>query len=380
VIDGSTRKIEKRIALRVWPRGIATHDGFMFVGESEHRAESRDARAHATVAVVDLASLEVVDRIAVPGREIYDLAVAPMALAVGLTTGFRTNSHRTRTLSQLALFEQVGVEPTRLWAIGEPLPVGDRRARISAEIPAELPPLSSVDLDVELENLGGSIFVSALPNRVFLTYRWYREGSGEHIVEEPVLSPIPHPLPPNTPTRCRIRVRTHDTGRYRLRITLAQEFVGWFDEVEGDNFVEAPVAVGGAQDAVREPLPPEDRRAHVEAEFPDRLPANATVDLGVKLENLGSDVLVTALPNPVYLTYRWYRPGETSHILEDPLMTPLPGIVKPHIPTRCVMQIHTHDPGRYLLRLTLAQQFVGWFDETNDESLVEALVDVQSAV
>ena len=59
--------------------------------------------------------------------------------------------------------------------------------------------------------------------------------------------PLPHALPPRTPTSCTVRVRTPDAGRYRLRLTLAQMYVGWFDEVDVENAIEANVTVGNSR-------------------------------------------------------------------------------------------------------------------------------------
>jgi hypothetical protein len=241
--DESGRRVERRLALRVWPRGMAARGRLLFVGESEHRYENVDPAARATIAVIDLDEWKVLDRIEVPGREIYDLVFVPRELADGLATGFRTNTARVRTTSQLGLFEELGVESRRLWAIGEPLVPDDRRARVEAEFPECLPEQSEVDIEVSLQNLGSSILVSALPNPVYLSYRWYPDEATEPIIEEPLMSALPHALPPRTPMRCVVRVRTHGAGRYRLRLTLAQQYVGWFDEVDSGSVVEAVVEV-----------------------------------------------------------------------------------------------------------------------------------------
>jgi uncharacterized protein DUF4915 len=243
VFDPASQSVERRVQLRSWPRGIAVSGRTALIGESETRYENPDPTARATIAVVDLDEWRVIDRIGVPAREIYDLLVVPRSLADGVATGFRANSYRSRTSTQLALFQQAGVEPTRLWAIADPLPVQDRRVRIEARIPEHLPENAIVDLDLLLENLGGAILVTAPPNPVYLTYRWYRDGDAAHIVESPVLTPLPRSVPPGMPTRCSMRVQTHAAGRYRLRLTIAQEYVGWFDEVDPGSVSDAPVDV-----------------------------------------------------------------------------------------------------------------------------------------
>lgn len=87
--DLSGRRLERRLPLRTWPRGMAVRDRLLFVGESEHRFASADPTAYATIAIVDLDDWKVLDRIEVAGREIYDLLVVPRRLADGLETGLR---------------------------------------------------------------------------------------------------------------------------------------------------------------------------------------------------------------------------------------------------------------------------------------------------
>ena len=201
--SGQTR--ERSLALRTWPRGLAQRGRLLYVGESQHRLMAA-GEGRATIAVVDLDAWQVIDRIEMPGREIYDLLLVPRTLADGLTTGFRTNTYRSRATRQLGMFEEVGVEPTRLWAVGEPLPAGDRRLRITAAIPERLPATSTVDVECSVENLGGSILVSASPNPVYLTYRWRREADESHIAEDPLMSPLPRAFRParscGAPCRC----------------------------------------------------------------------------------------------------------------------------------------------------------------------------------
>lgn len=241
--DQSGRRVERRLELRVWPRGMVVRDRLLFVGESENRYQSTDPAARATIAIVDLDEWRVLDRIEVPGREIYDLVFVPREIADGLATGFRTNHARARMSAQLGLFEEVGVEPARLWAVGEPLAPADRRARIDAETPEYIPERSEIEIDVVLENLGSAIFVSAPPCPVYLSYRWYLDGESSPIADEPVMSPLPHALTPREPARCSMRVRTPGIGRYRLRLTLVQVHISWFDENDPGSVAEVAVEV-----------------------------------------------------------------------------------------------------------------------------------------
>jgi uncharacterized protein (TIGR03032 family) len=79
---GADGEIGARLALAGWARGLAVLDRALLVGESRGRDEP--AGAEATVATVDRATWEVVDRFPVPVREIYDVVVAPAGLTRAL--------------------------------------------------------------------------------------------------------------------------------------------------------------------------------------------------------------------------------------------------------------------------------------------------------
>jgi len=80
---GEDGRIGGRAVLAGWARGLAVLEGALLVGESRGRDEP--AGAEATIATVDLASWEVVGRIPVPVREIYDIVVVPRSLAEALS-------------------------------------------------------------------------------------------------------------------------------------------------------------------------------------------------------------------------------------------------------------------------------------------------------
>jgi hypothetical protein len=71
------------------------------------------------------------------------------------------------------MFDSVGIEPVRLWATGDPLPPEACKIKIGADIPSTLPPDALVELNCSLENLGQAILVSAPPNPVHISYKWF---------------------------------------------------------------------------------------------------------------------------------------------------------------------------------------------------------------
>jgi Domain of unknown function (DUF4915) len=84
-IDAATGSITGDTLLEGWTRGLAAHDGTLLVGESPGRTEPPEVMA--TVAVVSADALEVVERLAVPAREIYDIVLAPADLVRSIAAG-----------------------------------------------------------------------------------------------------------------------------------------------------------------------------------------------------------------------------------------------------------------------------------------------------
>lgn len=76
-------RVRARTVLAGWARGLAVLESALLVGESRGRDEP--AGAEATIATVDRTSWEVVGRVPVPVREIYDILVVPRALAEALS-------------------------------------------------------------------------------------------------------------------------------------------------------------------------------------------------------------------------------------------------------------------------------------------------------
>jgi hypothetical protein len=77
--------------------------------------------------------------------------------------------------------------------------------------------------------------VSAPPNPVNLSYRWLEGPPGAPLAEG-LRSPLPRPLPPGDAVECRYALEVPAVpGNYTIRVTLVQEHVRWFDEVDTAN-------------------------------------------------------------------------------------------------------------------------------------------------
>lgn len=222
----------RAVSLAGYTRGIAVTDDCLYVGESARRGDG--GQQCASVAILSRCSWELLGRFHLPCQEVYDLAIVPSALAEGVRAGFRTNATRVRESGQAALFEQVGIEPQRLWATGDPLPAEVCRIRLICEVPAIVGAGVRLEVPYVLENRGGAFLVSAPPNPTRAAYRWFDARSGNLIPNgEGVRSALRTTLPPGGRTSgLMVVVVPEQPGTYLLRATLVQEFVAWFDDID----------------------------------------------------------------------------------------------------------------------------------------------------
>lgn len=224
-------RVTRRLELLSWTRGLAIAGDTLFVGESATR-DGRDERAEASIAMVSLKNWNVRQRIQLPCDEIYDIAVAPPELVDGVRRGFRTNPLRTAERDQLALFDQVGARPPRLWATGDALAPEHCRVAVSATLPQELAAASWHQVPCRIENLGPAFLVSAPPHPVHISYRWVADGAAE----EGERTSLPQSIAPRERAEGYLGLRAPATpGVYELRVTLVQEGVAWFDDLDPRN-------------------------------------------------------------------------------------------------------------------------------------------------
>ena len=245
-------RVRRRVQLQSWTRGIAFSDDLMFVGESASRQEEAKG-VMAAIAVIDRQTWQLLGRLQLPCREVYDLVLAPSRLVAGVRRGFRTNQVRVAEQDQFAMFDAVGVTPRRIWATGDPLPPDACRVQITAEVPDEFEPDVEVEIDCLVENLGTEFFVSAPPNPVQLSYKWFEAESGTRLPHEGLRTRLPGSLPPGQQVRCRMKVQTPEVeGQFRLGLTLVQEMVAWFDDLDARNALTADVRISKAPRERRE--------------------------------------------------------------------------------------------------------------------------------
>ena len=243
IFDESGQELIRRVVLEGFTRGLAVTDDFVLVGESADRNAPGEGRA--TLAVISRRDWTLVERHPVPGDEIFNLLLVPRALVDGARRGFRTNPARARTVDTLALFHAVGAPPGTLRTSGTPLAAEDMRATVTARAPSKLETDTVYPMECSVENRGRSVFASAPPNPVHVSYRWLtRDGAPLAGNREPLRTALPSLLPPRVPITCFVDVRTPSApGAYRLRLTLVQEAVAWFDSVDEDSVADFDVSV-----------------------------------------------------------------------------------------------------------------------------------------
>ncbi len=103
---------------------------------------------------------------------------------------------------------------------------------------------STADVRVEVENGSREEIGSFPPFPVQLSYRWFRDGADEPVAGEGLRTALQPPVPAGGTAEYWMRIAAPaDPGRYRLRVTLVQEFVRWLDELPFFPAAEAAVVV-----------------------------------------------------------------------------------------------------------------------------------------
>jgi 2-polyprenyl-3-methyl-5-hydroxy-6-metoxy-1,4-benzoquinol methylase len=109
----------------------------------------------------------------------------------------------------------------------------------------------------------------------------------------------------------------------------------------------------------------------------DEVVAAETFTLTVEVRNRGKVALRSIPPNPVYLSYHWLREKTGEVVVWDGERSPLlpPCESTGSYPLRVVAP---PSGGRYVLRVTLVQEGVRWFDQGPVGSLVDVVMNVRA--
>ncbi|MDD9368846.1 MAG: DUF4915 domain-containing protein [Acidimicrobiales bacterium] len=242
--DGTVRR---RARVNRFTRGVAFVGSFALVGGNARRGQDDD---RAEIAVVDLRSMAVLERIPMPCLEVYDIVLVGSGVVRGVTTGFGTNAaraveqHRSsdRTDDRHSTPADVAVQlvtprtAARLAAMGEPIaPEEANRCGVRGTLPAVVTAGEITTWSVEVLNRSDDPLGTVPPRPVKVGARWFHLADGRDEPEpddEPVanpLGPITHVLPPQMRTEVEVPIEVPDEpGRYEVRIALRQPGLGWF--------------------------------------------------------------------------------------------------------------------------------------------------------
>ncbi|HYW54905.1 MAG TPA: DUF4915 domain-containing protein [Dongiaceae bacterium] len=254
-VDEAGARVARRADCGDWTRGLAWDDRFMYVGTSRRRT-ALEPFARAEVVVLDRDSWAIVERIALPAQELYDLALVTPQLLDGLRRGFDVNPLRAAEFRQQRLISELGVdEPRTLWPSGDPLPWNDFRCAIACTVPPVCAGATILDVPVRLTNRSASFFTSAPPAPVFVSYKWTDPASGALLAGgHAYRSPLPRTVYPGESIAMTARIVVPAvSGRAALRITAVQEGVAWFDDQHPANALDFTVDVTPVQPTVWEP-------------------------------------------------------------------------------------------------------------------------------
>jgi hypothetical protein len=128
--------------------------------------------------------------------------------------------------------------------------------------------------------------------------------------------------------------------------------------------------------AIGTPIPEESCVIEVAVVIDPQQPAGGVGEPPVYVRNDGNVILVSAAPFPTRVAFQWLDP-ETGELVEEGVRTALPRPLPPGeeevFPFKLVVPA---TPGSYLLKVTLVQEEVRWFDQARAENAWVGLIEV----
>ncbi len=113
---------------------------------------------------------------------------------------------------------------------------------LEADLPATFPTRHALELRATVHNRGTAVLASAGAHPVRLSYRWL-DAEGR-VVLEGLRGELGRTLPPGDAAPVTAGLLTPwDEGDYELRVSLVQEHVRWFDDVDPANGLRVPARV-----------------------------------------------------------------------------------------------------------------------------------------
>lgn len=130
-----------------------------------------------------------------------------------------------------------------------------------------------------------------------------------------------------------------------------------------------------------EPLPWDDFRCSLECSVPDRCNAGDLLPVPLRVTNRSNSFFTSSPPSPVYASYKWLDPRTGAYLTDVRAhRSPLPRTLFPGETLDMTMLVVVPPrPGASLLRITLMQEGVSWFDDQDPHNGTEFLVDLVHA-
>jgi|HubBroStandDraft_1064217.scaffolds.fasta_scaffold04691_3 hypothetical protein len=128
-------------------------------------------------------------------------------------------------------------------------------------------------------------------------------------------------------------------------------------------------------------LPLSDCRCTIEGALPTRWTANEMREVPLRITNRASSPLTSEPPGPVFASYKWLDPSTGTYVDgQRAHRTKLPRVVRPNdtvdVDVRIVAPAHA---GCALLRITLVQEGVAWFDDQFRSAALDVAAEVGPA-
>lgn len=262
------RDVVREAKLGAWTRGFAVNGNELSVGLSGRRY-APDAFERAAVAVLDRRTWQMVERVELPCQEINTVASVPRILLGALRRGFRTNAMRTSIQDRYDVFRQVGnVHPVQPMTPMRALEPAEARIRFDALAPREVLAGERFLVEASIVNEGPRTLFTAMPFPVFVGYRWLLEADGAEVEAlDERRHALPQPILPGATLRLTIPlVAPSAPGAYRLRMTLVQEWLRWFDADDAAMGVDFGLLVSRNRFTLAPPVP-EDRKHQSETSY-----------------------------------------------------------------------------------------------------------------
>jgi hypothetical protein len=147
------------------------------------------------------------------------------------------------------------VFPAEPWiapATMEKLAPAAMKATLDATLPSTITASAVVTLPCAVTNAGDAALSTSPPHPVYACYRWYGERGEAVEAGSSIHTPLPGVLSPGAVARLSMRVAAPALpGRYRLRVTLLQSEVAWFEDVDPASGISATVDVTAHETAQR---------------------------------------------------------------------------------------------------------------------------------